>query len=459
MVNLYFTALTKYLETSGYTQQLSSCSLVLLASIILGFVITYKIHPKEGMCMFAGVRYKKQQKVIKFAAVIPAVYISIITLLEVFWQIKSLGVENVLSSNSTIFLILAWIFGIIGLYYFIKVDVGSKVIAILGHSRTGKTVLMTSMLGFMTDSKFTKDYRGVSVVPHSDINEFLEIDEAENVANILWDNYYNYLRFGSDWGMPTKAGSLASIGAKVKILPKIYSCITFRLFDHPGIRFESVVKLLNDDKIKDRIPNVLDRNQIENFTETITELSGYTDKRIAKEIAIILTLIKESEKVFYLLDGHKFVYDMINAGRLNITNEDVKMAITKGARTEGSIQKEFMDYMQLKQAVSSSFDKDVYLVFTKADILCLIADYCDDQDIKEFKDQFELGNYEKAKKILLDKILTKYGVVGYGQVSSLEVFFVVVGVMSKIEGDELKPRGGSCDDFIRIDGFMEVVKD
>ena len=118
-----------------------------------------------------------------------------------------------------------------------------------------------------------------------------------------------------------------------------------------------------------------------------------------------------------------------------------------------------MDYMQLKQAVSSSFDKDVYLVFTKADILCLIADYCDDQDIKEFKDQFELGNYEKAKKILLDKILTKYGVVGYGQVSSLEDFFVVVGVMSKIEEGELKPRGGSCDDFIRIDGFMEVVKD
>lgn len=459
MVNLYFSALGRLISKYGSSVSMSSYTDVLVLSIVAGFIITYKVHPKEGVCKFAGIRYLKQQKVIKFAALVPAVYISIITLIELLWRFEMFGVAGLTKSNFVVVLFIAWLAGVLGLYYFIKVDVGSKYLTILGHTGTGKTVLMTCMLGFMTDSKFTKEFKGATVISHKDINSLLGVDESEDVANILWDNYYNNLKFGRSWGLGTRAGSLASLGAKVKIMPYLYSCITFRLFDHPGIRFGDIIRVLNEPKIKNSIPDQLDRRSIEVFSEVIRNVMGFTDERVAKELAIILTLIKEGEKIFYLLDGHKFVYDLITSGKLNIKNDSIKEAIIRSARSEGSIQMEFMDYMQLRQAVSSNFDKEVYLVFTKADILCLVADYCDDPDIVEFKDNFEAGNYEVAKNILLCKILTKYGVVGYGQIEDIEEYFIVVGVISKLEEDELVPRGGSCDDFIRISGLMETVRD
>lgn len=430
------------------------------SGFLLGFLYSWKVHPTNGVCIFSEIPYKRQQRIITLAAIVPLIYIVLVFIFVI------LGRNHDLNSISLLFIGL--ILGAIGVYEFIKIDVGSTNIAILGDSSSGKSVLIAALYGFMCDSKFQSRYRGPVSRLSNKLAEFLNAErlEEENPQH----RYYADLRAGRSWGKPTPIGNVIFFGTKVKILPEFYKCLSIVLPDYPGELTSFIVELLRDEKIRKSIPKVKDIESDESIGLVKILADNLAEKRklseeTAKTIALILTLIKNSDKVFYLIDAEEFIVELIERGYLHVNDSNIKnyfLKLAKKYRDVGrkiNFTKKVLEYFNLRDEIYSIFGKELKLVLTKVDLIATLSNYTNLEGFRRFAEYFVGVNDEnRARNYVLGEILTR--IVG-PHINTINKDFAITGVISRVEpnsGDlRILPRGGeSADEFIRIRTFIDL---
>ncbi|MEM4950451.1 MAG: hypothetical protein QXS75_03865 [Thermoplasmatales archaeon] len=448
-------------DVFSYLQQSQSLYYLIstFAGLFLGFIYSWNIHPKEGACIFSEEPYRRQQSIVNLAAVVPSIYIVLVFILVGLAK----GDDIYFLSN----LFLGLVLGVYGLYEFIKLDVGSTNLVILGDPSSGKSVLIASLYGFMCNSKYQYNYKNPVSKVSENLSKFLGATslEEENPQT----RYFLELREGRGWGKSTPTGNVILFGTKVKILPKLYKCIRIVLPDYPGEMTSKFVEILRNREIVKSIPKVKDIEKdeptLKKFAEYLAETTGFHENT-AKTLATVLTLVKNSDKIFYLIDSEELIIDLLEKGRLNLRDESLKNYFFERAikyREKGrelDFGKELLDFFNLRHEIYSTFGKDPNLVLTKVDLIATISEYTDDQLFREFSSNF-LGESDefKASSYALKKILAR--VVG-PRVNELEKNFAISGVISRIVREpkiDILPRGGeSADEFVRIKTFVDLFE-
>ncbi|MEM4619748.1 MAG: hypothetical protein QW607_05990 [Desulfurococcaceae archaeon] len=475
-VSMFF--LCVYLrDVFTYLQQPQHYLVSTIGGFIAGFAYSWKNHPKEGACIFSEEPYKRQQRIVNLAAVVPSVYIVLVFILVGLAK----GGDVYFLSN----LFLGLVLGAFGLYEFIKVDVGSTNVVILGDASSGKSVLMASLYGFMSDSKYQKNYRNPVSSVSKKLSEYLGATslEEQNPSH----RYYSELKPGRGWGKSTERGCTILFGTKVKILPKLYKCIGIVLPDYPGGLTADIAKVLQNKEIVKLIPKTKDIDKdieknvsdLKELANKLTEKEKLGEER-AKALAVILTLTKNSDKIFYLVDSEKLIINLLEKNCLNLRDQSLRDYFiydrVKRYRESGrelDFVREISNLFNLRHEIYSAFGKDLNLVLTKADLIATLSDYVEDQQSgdssrsKDFSSLFkEFSSYLSSQYNEFEasscalRILERF--VGPRIVNEFGKNFAISGVLSRIDsGPEIKilPRGGiSADEFIRIETFVDLFE-
>ncbi|MEM2191853.1 MAG: hypothetical protein QW540_10560 [Archaeoglobaceae archaeon] len=492
-VSMFF--LCVYLrDVFTYLQQPQHYLFSTIIGFIAGFAYSWKNHPKEGACIFSEEPYKRQQKIVNLAAVVPSVYIVLVFILVGLAK----GGDVYFLSN----LFLGLVLGAFGLYEFIKVDVGSTNVVILGESSSGKSVLIASLYGFMSDSKYQKNYRNPVSSVSKELSEYLGATSLEEQDPS--HRYYSELKPGRGWGKPTERGCTILFGTKVKILPKLYKCIWIVFPDYPGGLTAHIAKVLQNKEIVKLIPKTKDiEKNVSDLKELAKKLMGNYKEKLeearAKALAVILTLTKNSDKIFYLVDSEKLIINLLEKNWLNLRDQSLRdyfiYEVKKRYRELGrelDFLGEISNLFNLRHEIYSAFGKDLNLVLTKADLIDTVSHYLDGQQSGDFSSQYneadlidtvshyldgqqsgdfsslfkefshyfssQYNEFEASSCVL--RILERF--VGPRIVNEFGKNFAISGVLSRIDRDpEIKilPQGGrSADEFIRIETFINLFE-